>query len=260
MIGDVVSIAAHRNVAFRTDGWRVQFKLWPTNNQPNLVLVSVFNFNGSRVLDVYRVSRVQFVPSTQDNEFYLRLYTHLPGRDESVVVNDPNNPAPLLLSTVPHFSFLRFNLRDVEASRHSWITNVGWQLLRYTDGNSFFWQAKQEPDQPVEAQPEIPAEQDYDISELLAAGQLTDTDINSWKCAICKEGIAEGRQLVSAHKPSENGTLHVFHRQCLEPWMDRRQTCPTCRAPSNPKPLPEVWSAGTYKVKCTHGREPVHRL
>jgi len=158
-----------------------------------------------------------------------------------------------LLSTSERL--LVFDERHVLTSIPSWITNVGWQLLRYTDGNSFFWQAKQEPD-PFEPQPEPPAEQDYDISKLLAevpdADQVTDADkINGWVCAICHNGIAENRQLVAAHlQPTENGTLHVFHRECLEQWHRREATCPTCRVRLETKPLPAVWSAGNTRLNA----------
>jgi hypothetical protein len=156
----------------------------------------------------------------------------------------------------------------VLASRASWMPDVGWHLLRYADGltpavsASFFWQAAADPSRheqfllPQPAEP--PAEQDYDISELLAAAQLTDTEddvkINEWRCAICHDGVAKGSQLASAHAPGlANGTLHVFHRQCLEEWRAYSSTCPTCKTELSPRPLPAVWSAGSTRLSARMG-------
>jgi hypothetical protein len=237
----------------------------------------VRNFRDNTVLEVSNVWRVQFVQTTdQDNKFHLRLFEIYDNWEREEIVSE------LGISDDHHDFFLQanrlssttegllvFDERHVHQTIQSWRTNVGWQLLRYTDGNSFFWQAKQVPD-PFEPQPEPPSEEDYDISNLLAAAQVPDADqvtdpdvhqvtdadkINGWKCAICHERIAEvrgpGRQLVAAHAATENGTLHVYHRQCLEQWMDSgKQTCPTCRCPLDSKPLPAVWSAGNTKLNA----------
>ena len=260
-----LSLPAHRiqNAAlggYGHDGWHVDLRLQSENA---LLRLRVRNFRDNTVLEVSNVWRVQFVPTLEDNNrFHLRLFQNYENWEREAIVSDDTNfflQANRLSSTTE--GLLVFDERHVHQTIQSWTDNVGWQLLRYTDGNSFFWQAKQEPD-PFEPQPEPPAEQDYDISNLLAAAQVPDADqvtdadkINGWECAICHERIAEvrgtGRQLVAAHAATENGTLHVYHRQCLEQWMDSgKQTCPTCRCPLDPKPLPAVWSAGNTKLNA----------
>jgi hypothetical protein len=89
-----------------------------------------------------------------------------------------------------------------------------------------------------------------DISALLAgADEIEVEDLNTWKCAICSEGIDECNKLIAAHPAfvGANGkhVLHVFHRKCLQnlgrspgPWS---QKCPTCTMPLHPSPLPRVW-------------------
>ena len=248
-----LSLPAHRiqNAAlggYGHDGWHVDLRLQSENA---LLRVSVRNFRDNTVFKVSNVWRVQFVPTLEDNNrFHLRLFQNYENWEREAIVSDDTNyflQANRLLST----SVMRlvFDEQHVSTSIPSWIINVGWRLLRYTDGNSFFWQAKQEPD-PFEPQPEPPAEQDYDISKLLA--EVPDADkINGWVCAICHNGIAENRQLVAAHlQPTENGTLHVFHRQCLEQWHRREATCPTCRVRLETKPLPAVWSAGNTRLNA----------
>lgn len=50
-------------------------------------------------------------------------------------------------------------------------------------------------------------------------------------CAICLENLRHAevcRVLPACH--------HQFHAHCIDPWLSKRLTCPTCRAPfrSNP--------------------------
>ena len=268
-----LSLPAHRiqNAAlggYGYDGWHVDFRLQSENA---LLRLRVRNFRDNTVLEVSNVWRVQFVPTLEDNNrFHLRLFQNYENWEREAIVSDDTNfflQANRLLSTSARLLVFERHVLDPA----TWTTNVGWRLLRYTDGNSFFWQAKQVPDPfepqpeppfepqpepPFEPQPEPPAEQDYDISKLLAevpdADQVTDADkINGWVCAICHNGIAENRQLVAAHlQQTENGTLHVFHRECLEQWQRRKTTCPTCRVPLETKPLPAVWSAGNTRLNA----------
>jgi hypothetical protein len=163
MSGRVLTIPAQRRTGnadqVTTNGWLVEFHLRTQYEQRNVILVRVFNYRGRRKYDVYQVSRVQFVPiPSVDNEFYLRLYRLSIRGEEEVVKNDPNNVAPLLLGSEELSSplsrwFLRFNTDAILESRNLWRSNVGWQLLRYTNGDSFFWQGRLVADEPVEAQP-----------------------------------------------------------------------------------------------------------
>lgn len=45
----------------------------------------------------------------------------------------------------------------------------------------------------------------------------------SGECGICMEKIKRG----DGHTMCKNG--HNFHDDCLQPWIDRNHTCPTCR-------------------------------
>ncbi|XP_031117852.1 RING-H2 finger protein ATL56-like [Ipomoea triloba] len=51
-------------------------------------------------------------------------------------------------------------------------------------------------------------------------------------CAICLDCLREAELCRSFP-----GCNHVFHAQCIDPWLARRHTCPTCRASFRPKLL-----------------------
>ena len=242
--------------------WSVNFHLRKQYPERNVILVTFFNPNGNRVKDVYFVTRVQFVPiPSVNNWFYLRLYSLSATGAEQVVKNDTNSLSPLLLDSEilsePRSAwFLRFNIQNILASRNSWSTDVGWQLLRYTNADSFFWQAMLVPDNGFDnPQPHIPVDADYDVARL-----LPNEAISSWECPICTENIAENGMLVCAHDPQiANGKhlpLHVFHKKCLDEWMVRKNTCPACRGALDPKPLPAVLSAGNFTLAARMGVNP----
>lgn len=45
---------------------------------------------------------------------------------------------------------------------------------------------------------------------------------NVHDCTICQEEGGNGIKLKCNHS---------FHRNCIEPWFEQTNTCPTCRAP-----------------------------
>ncbi|KAI9201031.1 hypothetical protein LWI28_017010 [Acer negundo] len=45
-------------------------------------------------------------------------------------------------------------------------------------------------------------------------------------CVVCLDDVHRGDRC--RRFPSCN---HVFHAQCIDPWLVRRLTCPTCRSP-----------------------------
>ncbi|CAN8318457.1 unnamed protein product [Cochlearia groenlandica] len=54
-------------------------------------------------------------------------------------------------------------------------------------------------------------------------------------CAICLQNAAEGEKM---RRITACG--HCFHADCIDPWLEKRSTCPVCRAqiptvpPENP--------------------------
>jgi len=114
------------------------------------------------------------------------------------------------------------------------------------------------------------------VSTLYAGA--TDDDkaiLDAWTCCICHDGLQraelswqhaeevedweeldniagniEKNELLSAHAPSTPNLHHVFHRKCLEHWYGNSRSCPTCRDPLVPRPLPDVWSPGNTKMQA----------
>mmetsp|Transcript_42351 Transcript_42351/g.95313 ORF Transcript_42351/g.95313 Transcript_42351/m.95313 type:complete len:162 (-) Transcript_42351:14-499(-) len=46
------------------------------------------------------------------------------------------------------------------------------------------------------------------------------------ECAVCLTTFARGDRLVEVPL-----CRHVFHKACLEPWLEQRGSCPRCRQP-----------------------------
>jgi hypothetical protein len=154
---------------------------------------------------------------------------------------------------------LRFSQTEVHTAIDLSADRLNWEVLRYDAGFLALSRRRQlgiQPVLPAAAEPEQQAAgaaaENYDISALLAAANDNDAQqLRAWVCGICKEGIDAGSELTAAHqvKNEETGQVvgvHVFHRQCLLDWQasNQRATCPTCRHDLDPKPLPDVWSAG----------------
>merc|ERR1712091_646601 len=54
-------------------------------------------------------------------------------------------------------------------------------------------------------------------------------------CIICREEMTEGKRLACGH---------IFHARCLRSWLERQQSCPTCRAPVMPAEPPAIQRVG----------------
>ncbi|CAN4122830.1 unnamed protein product [Withania somnifera] len=52
---------------------------------------------------------------------------------------------------------------------------------------------------------------------------------NSSMCVICLDTLGEA-ELCTSFPPCN----HMFHAQCLDPWLAKKATCPTCRTPIRP--------------------------
>ena len=55
-----------------------------------------------------------------------------------------------------------------------------------------------------------------------APGTLCDTGKKMGDCPICYEEVTKGTSTTTRCK-------HVFHKACLERWMEEKTTCPMCR-------------------------------
>lgn len=47
------------------------------------------------------------------------------------------------------------------------------------------------------------------------------------ECAICQEDFKVGETIIPL--PCNETHPHVFHKQCIEPWVVSNNTCPVCR-------------------------------
>ncbi|KAJ4892316.1 RING/U-box superfamily protein [Raphanus sativus] len=56
-------------------------------------------------------------------------------------------------------------------------------------------------------------------------------DSSSPYCSICLQDTAEGEKMRRLTACS-----HCFHADCIDPWLEKRSTCPLCRAQVPPVP------------------------
>ncbi|KAK4722903.1 hypothetical protein R3W88_013136 [Solanum pinnatisectum] len=54
--------------------------------------------------------------------------------------------------------------------------------------------------------------------------------VNYSICAICLDGLVDSELCRSF--PACN---HMFHAQCIDPWLVKKPTCPICRTPFRPQ-------------------------
>lgn len=47
------------------------------------------------------------------------------------------------------------------------------------------------------------------------------------ECTICQEGFVVGEEFVAL--PCNPTHPHKFHEDCIRPWLQDHDTCPTCR-------------------------------
>jgi hypothetical protein len=72
------------------------------------------------------------------------------------------------------------------------------------------------------------------IDELMNTKKVVDTipvytaeDVIS-DCTICQESINKGDQF--RRLPCGVTVNHCFHKDCIDPWLSRNNTCPNCRS------------------------------
>jgi E3 ubiquitin-protein ligase RNF115/126 len=54
-------------------------------------------------------------------------------------------------------------------------------------------------------------------------GMLEEVDVDGGECAICQEDLGENCRRMRCG--------HIYHFQCLMPWLGIHNTCPVCRLP-----------------------------
>ncbi|WMV27600.1 hypothetical protein MTR67_020985 [Solanum verrucosum] len=89
-------------------------------------------------------------------------------------------------------------------------------------------------DQQVDSNDEISRMDAYDsglsVKELQGISCFyLEGQANSSMCVICLDSLCEAG-LCRSFPPCN----HVFHAQCLDPWLAKKTTCPTCRTPLRP--------------------------
>lgn len=48
-------------------------------------------------------------------------------------------------------------------------------------------------------------------------------------CGVCLDPLGATRPVLCV-----SGCSHIFHRDCVAPWLDLKRECPTCRTPERP--------------------------
>ena len=65
--------------------------------------------------------------------------------------------------------------------------------------------------------------EDVEMTNLDFSSYITPIDINEGKCIICFDGLEEKEicKIVTCD--------HVFHKECINKWLNVKQNCPCCR-------------------------------
>ena len=61
-----------------------------------------------------------------------------------------------------------------------------------------------------------------DLQRMYAEVPTEELEARQEDCAICRERLDKAKRLPCGHR---------YHSACLRSWLERQQTCPTCRAP-----------------------------
>ena len=62
-------------------------------------------------------------------------------------------------------------------------------------------------------------------------------------CIICRENMTSAKKLACGH---------MFHFHCLRSWLERQQTCPTCRAPIEAPDAPTAANAANLAANLAN--------
>ncbi|KAK1403030.1 hypothetical protein POM88_002635 [Heracleum sosnowskyi] len=87
----------------------------------------------------------------------------------------------------------------------------------------------------------------FSVSGVYKGRYVTENREEVIKCSVCLENLTEGMEL-SAYPCS-----HMFHTSCLDPWLERVDTCPNCRY--NLEDAEEDWLKDLLDLN-----EPIRRI
>lgn len=90
-------------------------------------------------------------------------------------------------------------------------------------------------------------------------------------CVVCLMNIQIGEQMTQLTR-----CVHVFHSRCVDPWLDSRHTCPTCRSYEDTwfydwkRTTPVIIEEAAYTpyvseerlrlMRRLYGEDPAHRV
>ena len=62
------------------------------------------------------------------------------------------------------------------------------------------------------------------VSQILTEQELSECGTDGAQCSVCLENFeAEDAKVVKMP------CIHVFHQECLMPWLEQHNSCPSCR-------------------------------
>jgi hypothetical protein len=90
------------------------------------------------------------------------------------------------------------------------------------------------------------------INELSKVTVTQDNITNDSPCSICQEDFKLGEQV------PQLPCKHLFHEECVVPWLKLNGTCPVCRSKLEPDAEPSQAPASSANpTQSTHGTPPV---
>ncbi|KAA1109698.1 hypothetical protein PGTUg99_031851 [Puccinia graminis f. sp. tritici] len=74
------------------------------------------------------------------------------------------------------------------------------------------------------------------LASLTISNAVASADGEALKCLVCQDDLSQVDQPI-LQLPCH--PTHIFHRDCIQPWLESHSTCPTCRATIELPPRPD---------------------